>query len=101
MNYRGTTVEGNEFDSSYARGEPATFPLNGVIKGWTEGLQLVKEGGKIKLFIPPELAYGKRGPLANRALIFDVELLSAGEPEQTGESDSTEATTDEGDAAKQ
>ena len=101
VNYRGTTVEGNEFDSSYARGEPATFPLNGVIKGWTEGLQLVKEGGKIKLFIPPELAYGKRGPLANRALIFDVELLSAGEPEQTGESDSTEATTDKGDAAKQ
>jgi len=100
VNYRGTTVEGNEFDSSYARGEPASFPLNGVIKGWTEGLQLVKEGGKIKLFIPPELAYGKRGPLANRALIFDVELVSVGEPEQTAEGDSPPAAPAAGDAAK-
>jgi len=100
VNYRGTTVEGNEFDSSYARGEPASFPLTGVIKGWTEGLQLVKEGGKIKLFIPPELAYGKRGPLANRALIFDVELVSVGEPEQTAEGDSPPAAPAAGDAAK-
>jgi len=53
-----------------------------VVKGWTEGLQLIKEGGKIKLFLPPELAYGDRGPLAHRALIFDVELLSVGEPEK-------------------
>jgi len=76
VNYRGTQVNGNEFDSSYKRGEPATFQLNGVIKGWTEGLQLVKEGGKIQLFIPPELAYGGRGPMAHRTLIFDVELIS-------------------------
>jgi FKBP-type peptidyl-prolyl cis-trans isomerase FklB len=80
VNYRGTTVDGKEFDSSYKRGKPASFQLNGVVKGWTEGLQLIKEGGKIKLFIPPELAYGDRGPLAHRALVFDVELISVGEP---------------------
>jgi FKBP-type peptidyl-prolyl cis-trans isomerase len=61
-----------------------------VVKGWTEGLQLIKEGGKIKLFIPPELAYGDRGPLAHRALIFDVELLSVGEPEQAAPAESKE-----------
>ena len=82
VNYQGTLVDGKEFDSSYKRGKPVSFKLDGVVKGWTEGLQLIKEGGKIKLFIPPELAYGDRGPLANRALIFDVELLSVGEPEE-------------------
>jgi FKBP-type peptidyl-prolyl cis-trans isomerase FklB len=82
VNYRGTTVDGKEFDSSYKRGKPASFQLNGVVKGWTEGLQLIKEGGKIKLFIPPELAYGDRGPLAHRALVFDVDLISVGEPAQ-------------------
>jgi FKBP-type peptidyl-prolyl cis-trans isomerase FklB len=79
VNYRGTLTNGNEFDSSYKRGEPTSFPLNGVIKGWTEGLQLIKEGGKIQLVIPPELAYGDRGPLAHRTLIFDVELISVGD----------------------
>jgi FKBP-type peptidyl-prolyl cis-trans isomerase FklB len=78
VNYRGTQINGNEFDSSYDKGKPVTFPLNGVIKGWTEGLQLVKEGGKIQLFIPSELAYGDRGPLAHRTLIFDVELIDVG-----------------------
>jgi FKBP-type peptidyl-prolyl cis-trans isomerase FklB len=78
VNYRGTLINGNEFDSSYDKGKPATFALNGVIKGWTEGLQLVKEGGKIQLFIPSELAYGDRGPLAHQTLIFDVELISVG-----------------------
>ena len=101
VNYRGTTVDGKEFDSSYSRGEAATFPLNGVIKGWTEGLQLIKEGGKVKLFIPPELAYGKRGPLANHALIFDVELISVGEPEQAEGSGSAEAGASESGAAKE
>jgi FKBP-type peptidyl-prolyl cis-trans isomerase FklB len=76
VNYRGTLINGNEFDSSYDKGKPATFPLNGVIKGWTEGLQLVKEGGKIQLVIPSELAYGERGPLANQTLVFDVELIA-------------------------
>jgi FKBP-type peptidyl-prolyl cis-trans isomerase FklB len=85
VNYRGTQINGNEFDSSYKRGEPSTFPLNGVIKGWTEGLQLIKEGGKIQLFIPPELAYAGRGPMAHRTLIFDVELITVGNGKQ-GES---------------
>lgn len=80
VNYRGTLVDGKEFDSSYSRNQPTSFQLDGVVKGWAEGLQLIKEGGKIKLFLPPALAYGERGPLAHRTLIFDVELLSVGEP---------------------
>jgi FKBP-type peptidyl-prolyl cis-trans isomerase FklB len=75
VHYRGTLIDGTEFDSSYKRGEPATFPVQGVIAGWTEALQMMKEGAKYQLFIPPDLAYGSRGPLANRLLIFDVELL--------------------------
>ncbi len=79
VNYRGTLVDGTEFDSSYKRGEPATFPVNGVIAGWTEALQLMKEGAKWELYIPSSLAYGERG--AGRvigpgsALVFEVELL--------------------------
>jgi FKBP-type peptidyl-prolyl cis-trans isomerase FklB len=76
VHYRGTLVDGKEFDSSHKRGKPATFKLNGVVKGWSEGLQLMKEGGKTQLFIPSNLAYGDRGPLGHRALIFDVELIS-------------------------
>jgi FKBP-type peptidyl-prolyl cis-trans isomerase FklB len=78
VNYRGTLIDGTEFDSSYKRGQPATFPVTGVIAGWTEALQLMKEGAKYQLFIPPNLAYGDRGPLAHRLLIFDVELLKVG-----------------------
>mgnify|MGYP001828982474 CR=1 FL=1 len=80
VHYRGTLIDGKEFDSSHKRGEPATFRLDGVIKGWSEGLQLMKEGGKAQFFIPPNLAYGDRGPLGHRTLIFDVELISVGEP---------------------
>jgi FKBP-type peptidyl-prolyl cis-trans isomerase FklB len=76
VHYRGTLVDGTEFDSSYKRGEPATFPVSGVIAGWTEALQLMKEGAKYQLVIPPALAYGDRGPLAGQVLVFDVELLS-------------------------
>lgn len=79
VHYRGTLIDGTEFDSSYSRGEPATFPVNGVIKGWTEALQLMKVGSKWQLVIPPELAYGERGAGRvigpNAALIFEVELL--------------------------
>lgn len=77
--YRGTLIDGTEFDSSYKRGRPAVFPVNGVIAGWTEALQRMKVGGKWRLFIPPELAYGERGagPIGpNATLVFDVELLS-------------------------
>jgi FKBP-type peptidyl-prolyl cis-trans isomerase len=77
VHYKGTLVDGTEFDSSYKRGQPASFPLNGVIPGWTEGLQLLKVGSKAQLVIPPELAYGSNGPLANQVLVFDVELLGA------------------------
>jgi FKBP-type peptidyl-prolyl cis-trans isomerase FklB len=77
VHYKGTLVDGTEFDSSYKRGEPATFPLNAVIPGWTEALQLMQEGSKYELVIPADLAYGDQGPLANQVLLFEVELLSA------------------------
>jgi FKBP-type peptidyl-prolyl cis-trans isomerase len=81
VNYRGTLINGTEFDSSYKRGQPATFPVNGVIKGWTEALQLMKVGSKYQLFIPSNLAYGERAVspdlAANSTLIFEVELLDA------------------------
>jgi FKBP-type peptidyl-prolyl cis-trans isomerase len=78
-NYRGTLLDNTEFDSSYKRGQPATFPVSGVIKGWTEALQLMPVGSKWQLFIPADLAYGERaqgpgGP--NATLVFEVELLS-------------------------
>jgi FKBP-type peptidyl-prolyl cis-trans isomerase len=79
-NYRGTLIDGKEFDSSYKRGEPVTFTVNGVIKGWTEALQLMPVGSKWQLFIPADLAYGDRGAGADigpgSTLIFEVELLS-------------------------
>jgi FKBP-type peptidyl-prolyl cis-trans isomerase FkpA len=79
VHYRGTTIDGTEFDSSYKRNEPISFPLNGVIPGWTEGVQLMKEGGKIQLFIPSNLAYGSRGAggviAPDSTLVFDIELL--------------------------
>ena len=79
-NYRGTLINGTEFDSSYKRGEPATFPVSGVIKGWTEALQLMPVGSKWQLFVPSDLAYGERSPAPeigpNSTLIFEVELLS-------------------------
>src|SRR5881227_1836 len=84
VNYRGTLINGKEFDSSYKRGQPATFPVNGVIKGWTEALQLMKQGSKYQLFIPSNLAYGERamgpdiGP--NSTLIFEVELQDVKPP---------------------
>lgn len=91
VHYRGTLIDGKEFDSSHKRGKPATFHLNGVIKGWSEGLQLMKEGGRAQFFIPPKLAYGDRGPLGHRTLIFDVELISVGE-EETSAATEGEAT---------
>jgi FKBP-type peptidyl-prolyl cis-trans isomerase len=78
--YKGTLIDGTEFDSSYKRGEPVSFPVSGVIAGWTEALQLMKEGAKWQLFIPSNLAYGERGAGRdigpNATLIFEVELIS-------------------------
>jgi len=80
VHYRGTTLDGKEFDSSYKRGQPISFPLNGVIKGWTEGVQLMPVGSKFKFYIPSDLAYGANGAGAtiapNSTLIFEVELLA-------------------------
>ena len=79
VNYRGTLIDGTEFDSSYSRGQSASFPVNGVIKGWQEALQAMKEGAKWQIVVPSELAYGERGAGGaigpNATLIFEVELL--------------------------
>ena len=84
VHYRGTLIDGTEFDSSYKRGKPANFGVTGVIKGWTEALQLMKVGSKWQVFIPSELAYGARGTGTNigphSALVFDVELLGITTP---------------------
>lgn len=84
VHYRGTLIDGTEFDSSHGRGEPATFPVNRVIPGWTQILQLMKEGDKWQVFIPSELAYAERGAGAqigpNATLIFEIELIKVNEP---------------------
>jgi len=89
VNYRGTLIDGTEFDSSYKRGQPATFPVSGVIKGWTEALQLMKVGSKLQLFIPASLAYGEQGRPGlppNSTLIFEVELMDVKPPQAGGSS---------------
>ena len=94
VHYRGTLVDGTEFDSSYGRGQTVTFGVGQVIAGWTEALQLMKEGAKYKLYIPPELGYGAGGAGQmigpNAALVFEVELVSI--PSQA---EATEAATEE------
>lgn len=84
VHYKGTTIDGTEFNSSYKRNQPASFPLKGVIKGWTEGMQLMNPGSKFEFYIPAELAYGERGNRGiepNSTLIFEVELISFTKPE--------------------
>ncbi len=83
VNYRGTLLDGTEFDSSFKRGQPAKFPVTGVIPGWTEALLKMKAGSRWQLFIPPELAYGERGQSSippNSVLIFEIQLLSTQSP---------------------
>lgn len=86
VNYRGTLIDGTEFDSSYKRGQTVTFPVNGVIPGWSEALQLMTVGSKYQLFIPSDLAYGPGGTGGvigpNQALIFEVELVDIKKPEK-------------------
>ena len=89
VNYRGTFIDGKEFDSSYAKGEPQKFQTDGVIKGWTEALQMMKAGSKWQLFVPPDLAYGRRGlgqriP-PNKVLVFELELLSVEKGDKAGQ----------------
>jgi FKBP-type peptidyl-prolyl cis-trans isomerase len=100
--YRGQLVNGTVFDSSYARGEPATFPLNQVIPGWTEGLQLMSQGASYRFFIPPDLAYGDRGAGTippNSTLIFEVELLDVQSPEEAAAAAADEPAADSSAAA--
>lgn len=99
VNYEGKLIDGTVFDSSYERGEPITFNLGDVIPGWTEGLQMMKEGGKYTFFIPAELAYGEQGagPAIgpNSTLIFDVELLGVNDDAKAEKADDAEKSGDE------
>lgn len=98
VHYKGTLLDGSEFDNSYSRGEPAVFPLNQVIPGWTEALQLMNTGSKAQIFLPPDLAYGDRGapPVIEPGsmLIFEVELLGI-EKEAGAEEPATETSEEE------
>lgn len=95
VHYRGTLPDGTVFDSSYDRGEPATFPVNGVIPGWVEALQLMKPGSKYKIYLPPALAYGENGAGGdigpNQALVFEVELISVQKTPPPAENPAPEA----------
>lgn len=101
VNYTGKLIDGTVFDSSEKRDKPVTFPVNAVIPGWTEALQMMHVGGEYKLFIPPDLAYGKRGAGAkigpNETLIFDVKLIGIDQNEgSNGDSDDTDTSADKG-----
>ena len=97
VDYTGKLIDGTVFDSSKKRGKPVTFPVNAVIPGWTEALQLMHAGGEYKLFIPPDLAYGERGAGSqigpNETLIFDVKLISVDKNKGTGSSDNSDASS--------
>jgi FKBP-type peptidyl-prolyl cis-trans isomerase len=104
-NYRGTLVDGTEFDSSYKRGQPATFPVSQVVKGWTEALQLMPIGSKWQLFVPADLAYGPRGkpPVIgpNATLIFEIELISIQDKTKAEDKSKPEDKTKPEDNTKQ
>jgi FKBP-type peptidyl-prolyl cis-trans isomerase FklB len=100
VNYRGTLPDGKVFDSSYDRGEPATFRVNGVIPGWVEALQLMKPGSKCKIYLPPALAYGESGAGGdigpNQALVFEVELISVAKAPPPAEAPQSEGENPKG-----
>jgi len=104
-NYRGTLVDGTEFDGSYKRGQPATFPVSQVVKGWTEALQLMPIGSKWQLFVPADLAYGPRGkpPVIgpNATLIFEIELISIQDKTKAEDKSKPEDKTKPEDNTKQ
>lgn len=104
VNYRGTLPDGTVFDSSYDRGQPATFPVNGVIPGWVEALQLMKPGAKYKIYVPPALAYGERGAGGdigpNQALVFEVELISVAKTPPPSEAPQSQGENPKGDEAQ-
>lgn len=101
VNYRGTLLDGTEFDSSYARGESATLPVSGVIPGWQEALQMMKVGGKWKIYVPPQLAYGEQGAGdvigPNQTLVFEIELLSIKNAQGAGDADTGSEAQPSGD----
>ncbi len=102
VHYRGTLIDGTEFDSSYKRGDPTTFPINAIIPGWSEALQLMQPGAKWMLYIPANLAYGEQGAAQviapNATLIFEVELISIKQPssDQNDEEPTTDGLEDDG-----
>jgi FKBP-type peptidyl-prolyl cis-trans isomerase FklB len=103
--YKGTLLDGTEFDSSYKRGEPTSFPVEGVIAGWTEALQLMKPGDKWQLFVPPELGYGARGTPdgkigPNQTLVFEVELISIADPKDAEKAEGKTEESEKTDKAK-
>ena len=92
FHYRAKTLDGKEYDSSYKKGKPATYRANGVIPGFTEAIQMMQPGAKWELYIPPELAYGRQGPLAHQTVIIEVELLSIGGPDAVQKTNKQQGT---------
>ena len=92
FHYRAKTPDGKEYDSSYKKGKPATYRANGVIPGFTEAIQMMQPGAKWELYIPPELAYGRQGPLAHQTVIIEVDLLSIGGPDAAQKTNKQQGT---------
>jgi len=92
FHYRAKTLDGKEYDSSFKKGKPATYRANGVIPGFTEAIQMMQPGAKWELYVPPELAYGRQGPLAHQTVIIEVELLSIGNPDEARKANKQQET---------
>jgi FKBP-type peptidyl-prolyl cis-trans isomerase FklB len=94
VRYRGIRIDGSEFDSSYAQDAPATFRVDQVIDGWAEALQLMREGAKWELYLPPKLGFGRKGPMADETLIYELELLAVDEPRKAQKDRQVQESTD-------